>query len=156
MFSKHGFFSKLHFTASRTEGLTWRGGVSPSLANHRQARLVFVGEKENSYPCFGWNSYPCYIHVVVQQVEFGLQRQDETAGKKKTHRVSNKSRQKLLQPWPPCLSFGDKHRPPGMSCGGLTWRAWYYHCRPSPTPSLCQGPRRNGAPAACARNQSEG
>ncbi len=33
-----------------------------------------------SYPCFRWNSDPRYIHVIVQQVEFGLQRQDETAG----------------------------------------------------------------------------
>lgn len=70
-----------------------RGLTQPSQPG--QARLVFVGEKENGYPCFGWNSYPCYIHVVVQQVEFGLQRQDETAGKKKKmHPVSNKSRQK--------------------------------------------------------------
>lgn len=35
---------------------------------------------KKSYPCFRWNSDPCYIHVVVQQVEFGLQRQDETVG----------------------------------------------------------------------------
>lgn len=39
---------------------------------------------------------------------------------------------------------------------GLTWLAWRYRCRPSPTPSPCQGPQRNGAPAACAPSQSEG
>lgn len=70
MFSKYGFFfviAAFYSKYNRMIDVEGRG----------------LGGKENGYPCFGWNSYPCYIHVVVQQVEFGLQRQDETAGKKK-------------------------------------------------------------------------
>lgn len=46
---------------------------------HLESRRLRMHEKR--YPCFRWNSDPCYIHVVVQQVEFGLQRQDETVEK---------------------------------------------------------------------------
>lgn len=35
-------------------------------------------EKQKLYPCFRGDTDPCYIHVVVQQVEFRLQRQDQT------------------------------------------------------------------------------
>lgn len=52
----------------------WYEGVSQQINQPRRRKGKEI------YPCFRWNSNPCYIHVVVQQVEFGLQRQDETVG----------------------------------------------------------------------------
>ena len=37
---------------------------------------------KRGYPCFRGNTDPCYIHVVVQQIELGLQGQNETADKR--------------------------------------------------------------------------
>lgn len=54
------------------------------------------------------------------------------------------------------VCFVDKHQRPVIYYAGLTWRAWYYRCRPSPTPSPCQDPWQNGEPAACAPSRSEG
>lgn len=62
----------------------WPGGVQIICDKHPCVCVCVCRLRVmNRYPCFRWNSYPRYIHVVVQQVEFGLQRQDEAVGRHK-------------------------------------------------------------------------
>lgn len=47
-------------------------------SSEQQRNLWWVNESVEVYPCLRGNSYPGYIHVAVQKVQFGLQGQNQT------------------------------------------------------------------------------
>lgn len=98
---------------------------------------------------------PRHVHVAVQQVQLGLERQDQAAGGRKTpgvtrrgaaHQGAGGARGPGGRVWG---GAGRRRRRRGRGAG-LTAPAARCRCRPCPTPSPSPGPRRSAAAAACA------
>lgn len=109
--------------------------------------------QRQAHPSLRGDPDPRHVHVAVQQVQFGFQRQDQ-AGERR-HRVKRPCHPQAHQ-----LSGRSRGSPaprPGEPGGGgagkeLTGPAGRCRCRLSPIPSPSRGPPQSAGAVACALN----
>lgn len=140
-------------------GGRWAGQVSPALGPSVQAEARGLPGITNSrrpfwcsqaHPRLGGDTDPRHIHVAVQEVQLGFQRQDQ-AGERRTPSEMLAS----LPAGSPAVR-GGAGRPAGLcralgeGCrAGLTGPAGRCRGRLCPTPSPCRGPPQSAGAAAC-------